>query len=311
MAPSLPKRAHAFHTSVSYFLRGYFYDAVLPGRVENLKATRHDFLASISALNKNYQREMGEGVQASPPIGSDTSRPQRRSSKPPLPFASVAADQDSDCQSKTKEDNDEVRHPLPPRDRVRRLGPVHVRAGLPRRRGRGRHVHHRGRIPNTDEGVLHQGRQGFLVARRHLRRDGERAALPEPGAAVLRRRLERPVGPDIEDGSEEVALIKRSGGDVQYSMSAVECEESSQLQGLESFQSGDWQTTKGCFSKNGAAYWSNGSPEQITAEVVAPLQERVYCGLAGKDDFLLENGSSLRSIGIASAALVAVGAALM
>lgn len=115
----------------------------------------------------------------------------------------------------------------------------------------------------------------------------------------------------IEDGSEEVALIKRSGGDVQYCMSAVKCEESSQLQGLESFQSGDWQTTKGCFSKNGAAYWSNGSPEQITAEVVAPLQERVYCGLAGKDDFLLENGSSLRSIGIASAALVAVGAALM
>lgn len=69
--------------------------------------------------------------------------------------------------------------------------------------------------------------------------------------------------------------------------------------------------SQGCFSKNGAAYWSNGSPEQITAEVVAPLQERVYCGLAGKDDFLLENGSSLRSIGIASAALVAVGAALM
>jgi len=46
------------------------------------------------------------------------------------------------------------------------------------------------------------------------------------------------------------------------------------------------------------------------AEVVAPLQDRVYCGLVGKDS-LLENGSSLRSIGIASAALVAVGAALM
>ena len=67
---------------------------------------------------------------------------------------------------------------------------------------------------------------------------------------------------------------------------------------------------QGCFSKNGAAYWSDGSQEAITAEVSAPLQERVYCGLAGKD-FLLKNGSSMRSIGIASVAIVAVGAALM
>jgi hypothetical protein len=52
--------------------------------------------------------------------------------------------------------------------------------------------------------------------------------------------------------------------------------------------------TKGCFSKNGVAYWSNGTEEEMTTSALPGEQKRIWCGSKAAEgaDSLTAQGAS-------------------
>merc|ERR1712085_20632 len=71
--------------------------------------------------------------------------------------------------------------------------------------------------------------------------------------------------------------------------------------GLESFASGSYPT-KGCFRKNGKAFFSPGMPQEMSELDLPGLQERIWCG--GTE-------SSARRIALGSATFLVILAATM
>jgi hypothetical protein len=52
--------------------------------------------------------------------------------------------------------------------------------------------------------------------------------------------------------------------------------------------------TKGCFSKNGVAYWSNGTEEEMTTSALPGKQKRIWCGskAEGADSLTAQEAST-------------------
>jgi len=95
---------------------------------------------------------------------------------------------------------------------------------------------------------------------------------------------------DPPSGSASAACLTREA-----------CDKQRQGMGLESFASGSYPT-KGCFRKNGKAFFSPGMPQEMSELDLPGLQERIWCG--GTE-------SSARRIALGSATFLVILAATM
>lgn len=89
-------------------------------------------------------------------------------------------------------------------------------------------------------------------------------------------------------------------------VSADECEAKATELGLADFYVGDFPT-KGCFRKNGKAYFSGGSDEEMSTTGLDGEQKRIWCGGDSSNDLipmdqLLPMGGSESSSSVAMAA---------
>ena len=79
-----------------------------------------------------------------------------------------------------------------------------------------------------------------------------------------------------EERCDDIANELRGGPSTTICMTKDECEEASKALNLEPFNVGDFPT-KGCFQKNGQAFFSSGSTEAMSTDDLPGIQERVYC----------------------------------
>jgi hypothetical protein len=75
--------------------------------------------------------------------------------------------------------------------------------------------------------------------------------------------------------------------DLSYTacMTEEECGTASLEQGFDDFRPGIWPS-KGCFSKNGIAFFSIGFTEAMSTPTLPGTQERIWCGEASSLSFL-------------------------
>ena len=83
-----------------------------------------------------------------------------------------------------------------------------------------------------------------------------------------------------EERCDDIANELRGGGSSTSTSSVCmtkdDCDEARKALNLEPFNVGDFPT-KGCFKKNGQAFFSSGSTEAMSTDDLPGIQERVYC----------------------------------
>ena len=86
--------------------------------------------------------------------------------------------------------------------------------------------------------------------------------------------------PDLP-GSTDRIYCATSKPDAEYTacMTEDECATAVLVMGIDDYRPGDWPT-KGCFSKNGSAYFSIGSIEGMSTSSLPGIRERLWCGVA-------------------------------
>ena len=82
-------------------------------------------------------------------------------------------------------------------------------------------------------------------------------------------------------GTTERIYCDTSKPDVKYAacMTEDECATAALSMGIDDYRPGDDWPTKGCFSKNGIAFFSIGSTEEMSTSSLPGIRERLWCGV--------------------------------